>query len=160
MKALDFAKRYIRFERTSLVSGPFYLPKYPMLGEPLAELDNINTKTLVVYKASGCMGTVFLQIAMAKRILCDVGDMYFVAQTDDDAKGWGVERGAEFILSIPDILRLRHSDKYWQTQSDGCSATKWLIITGPGKEARDSRGRCATYSPTNHIWRIHSRTAH
>ena len=46
------------------------------------------------------MGTVFLQIAMAKRILCDVGDMYFVAQTDDDAKSWTVERGAEFILTI------------------------------------------------------------
>ncbi len=151
MKALDFARRYIRFERTSLVSGPFYLPKYPMLGEPLAELDNLDTQTLTIFKASGCMGTVFLQIAMAKRILCDVGDMYFVAQTDDDAKSWTVERGAEFILTIPDILRLRHSDKYWQTQGRWMFRHKWLIITGPGKSARQSRQVRYVFTDESHL---------
>lgn len=139
MKALYFAKKYIHFNRISLVSGAFDLSKYPMLGKPLSELDNIHTKTLVVFKASGCMGTVYLQIAMAKRILCDVGDMYFVAQTDDDAKGWGVERGGEFILGIDDIYRLRMNDKNWQTQGRWMFRHKWLIITGPSKTARQSR---------------------
>lgn len=142
MNALQFAEQNIVFEKTSLITGKFHLPKYPFLGAPLLELDNIDTKTLVVLKASGCMGTVFLQIAIAKRILCDQGDMYFVAQTDDDSKEWSVTRGVDFIFRIPDIERLKKfsvGERQSVTQGRWLFRHKFLLITGPGKSARQSK---------------------
>lgn len=152
MSTLDFARENIVFEKQSLISGPFNESRYRFIAPPLEACDSIATKTLVVFKASGCMGTVFLQIVIAKRIVCDTGDMYFVAQTDEDAKEWSVTRGSDFILRIPNVFRLRKmSDKFWQTQGRWMFRHKFLIITGPGKNARQSKQVRYVFTDESHL---------
>jgi phage terminase large subunit GpA len=142
MLTIQFARQYIRFDRASLITGAFNDVMYPCLRAPLAANDDIATQWLIIYKASGCMGTVFLQIIIAKHLRCDVGDVYFVAQTDEDAETWGVARGVPFILSIPDVWRLRRASLIERS----CFTQKlWrfrhldLYISGPSKGARQSK---------------------
>lgn len=121
---------------------------------PLAANDDIETKSLVIYKAAGCMGTVYLQIVIAKHILCDVGDIYFVAQDDEAAKTWGVSRGQGFILSIPDIWRLRREsiiERSCFTQDQWRFRHLDLYITGPSKTNRQSKQMRRVFTDESHL---------
>lgn len=138
MKTRAFAAKYIRFDKTSPVTGPFRLPNYRFLGAPMDSSDDIRVKRLVIYKASSCLGTVLGQIINAKRIARDVGDQIMVCQTNDDAEKWTKTRGKEWLESIPDVVRLLKNDKYAQTNSLWLFRHKFLIITGPGINAAQS----------------------
>jgi len=132
MKTRDFAAKYIRFDKTSPVTGLFRLPMYPFLGKPLDASDDIRVKRLTIYKASSCLGTVAGQIINTKRIACDVGDQIMVCQTDDDASKFVKTRGREWMESVPDIVRLLKNDKYAQTNDLWLFRHKFLKISGPG----------------------------
>ncbi len=142
MRTLPFARGYIKFDRASLISGPWNDDRYPHMRKPLAANDNPETQCCVYYKSAGAMGTVLLQIIIAHHIRCSVGDAYFVAQTDEDAETWSTERGEGFILSIPDIKRL---ERYSMSERERITKKKWclrnctLYITGPSKKNRQSR---------------------
>lgn len=138
MKTRDFAAKYIRFDKTSPVTGPFRLAMYPILGKPMDASDDIRVKRLVIYKASSCLGTVLGQIINSKRIACDVGDQIMVCQTDDDAAKWTKTRGKEWLESIPDVARLLKNDKYAQTNDLWLFRHKFLKISGPGITAAQS----------------------
>jgi hypothetical protein len=138
MKTRDFASKYIRFDKTSPVTGPFRLPMYPFLSKPLDASDDIRIKRLVIYKASSCLGTVLGQIINAKRIALDVGDQIMVCQTDDDATKWTKTRGKEWLESIPIVVRLIKNDKYAQTNDLWLFRHKFLKISGPGITAAQS----------------------
>ncbi len=138
MKTRDFAAKYIRFDKTTPVTGPFRLPMYRFLGAPMDASDDIRVKRLTILKASSCLGTVLGQIINAKRIAKDVGDQIMVCQTDDDASKWTKTRGKEWLESVPDIERLVSSDKYSKTNDLWLFRHKFLIITGPGITAAQS----------------------
>lgn len=138
MKTLDFAKKYIRFDKTSPVTGPFRIEMYPFLAAPLNASDDIRVKRLVILKASSCLGTVAGQIINAKRIAEDVGDQIMVCQTDDDAEKFTKTRGKEWLESVPNVMRLLSGSKYAQTNSLWLFRHKFLIITGPGLSAAQS----------------------
>jgi hypothetical protein len=138
MRTRDFATKYIRFEKTSPVTGPFRLENYPFLGKPMDAADDIRVKRLVILKSSSCLGTVLGQIINAKRIACDVGDQLMVCQTEDDASTWTKTRGKEWLESIPPVMRLLKSDKYAQTQDLWLFRHKFLRIGGPGINAAQS----------------------
>lgn len=138
MKTRDFAAKYIRFDKTSPVTGGFRLPMYPFLGKPLDASDNIRIKRLVIYKASSCLGTVLGQIINTKRIAVDVGDQIMVCQTDDDASKWTKTRGKEWLESVPTVMRLLKNDKYAQTNDLWLFRHKFLKISGPGITAAQS----------------------
>lgn len=138
MKALAFAQKYIRFDKTSPVTGPFRIEMYPFLAGPLNASDDIRIKRLTILKASSCLGTVCGQIINAKRIAEDVGDQIMVCQTDDDAEKFTKTRGKEWLESVPNVMRLLSSGKYAQTNSLWLFRHKFLIITGPGLSAAQS----------------------
>lgn len=138
MKALDFAHKYIRFDKTSPVTGVFRIEMYPFLKGPLDASDDIRIKRLTILKASSCLGTVCGQIINAKRIAEDVGDQIMVCQTDDDAEKFTKTRGREWLESVPNVMRLLSSGKYAQTNSLWLFRHKFLIITGPGLSAAQS----------------------
>lgn len=138
MKTIDFAEKYIRFDKTSPVTGPFRIAMYPFLRKPMDASDDIRIKRLVILKASSCLGTVLGQIINAKRIACDVGDQIMVCQTEDDATKWTKTRGKEWLESIPNIERLVKDDKYAKTNSLWLFRHKFLIITGPSITAAQS----------------------
>ncbi len=154
MRTLDFARRFIKFDRASLINGAWDDARYPHMRRPLSANDDLETKSLVIYKAAGCMGTVYLQIVIAKHILCDVGDIYFVAQDDDAANTWGVSRGQGFILSIPDIWRLRKAsiiERSCFTQSQWRFRHLDLYITGPSKTNRQSKQIRRVFTDESHL---------
>lgn len=156
MKTRDFAAKFIRFDKTSPVTGNFRLELYPFLGKPLDAADDIRIKRLVILKASSCLGTVLGQIINAKRIACDVGDQIMVCQTDDDASKWTKTRGKEWLESINDVERLVKNDKYAKTNDLWLFRHKFLKISGPGITAAQSdqvryvqtdESHLETYSP-------------
>lgn len=138
MRTLDFAAKYIRFDKTSPVTGPFRITMYPFLAKPLDASDDIRIKRLVIYKASSCLGTVLGQIINTKRIAVDVGDQIMVCQTDDDASKWTKTRGKEWLESVPTVMRLLKNDKYAQTNDLWLFRHKFLKISGPGITAAQS----------------------
>lgn len=138
MRTRDFAAKYIRFDKTSPVTGPFRLEMYPFLGRPLDASDDIRVKRLVIYKASSCLGTVLGQIINTKRVAVDVGDQIMVCQTDDDATKWTKTRGKEWMESVPMVMRLLKNDKYAQTNDLWLFRHKFLKISGPGITAAQS----------------------
>lgn len=154
MKTLDFARQYIKFDRASLISGPFNDDRYPHIRKPLMANDDIETHTLVVLKAAGCMGTVFLQISIAHHIATSVGDGYFIAQTDEDAKTWSTARGQGFILSIPDVWRLRRASLIERScfKSDQWSFRHLdFYISGPSKTSRQSKQVRRVWTDESHL---------
>lgn len=138
MKTVDFAKQYVKFNRSSPISGAFNLSFYPFLEKPLNAADDISCKRLVIYKASSCLGTVLGQIINSKRIVCDVGDQKMVCQSDDDAELWTKTRGKEWLRSIPDAMRLLSRDKYAITNNLWLFRHKFLELSGPGINSAQS----------------------
>lgn len=138
MTTLDFARKHIRFGKSSPITGPFRDEYYPFLRKPFAAADDITCKRLVIFKASSCLGTVAGQIINAKRIVCDVGDQKMVCQTDDDAQLWTKTRGKEWLKSIPDAMRLLSHDKYAITNDLWLFRHKFLEISGPGINSAQS----------------------
>lgn len=138
MTTLDFARRHVRFDKSSPITGPFRDEYYPFLRKPFAAADSIECKRLVLFKASSCLGTVAGQIINLKRIICDVGDQMIVCQTDDDAATWAKTRGKDWIRSNADAMRLLSRDKYAITNDLILFRTKFLQITGPGISSAQS----------------------
>ena len=138
MTTLEFARKNIRFDKSSPITGRFDERLYPFVIKPMIAADDINCKRLVIYKASSCMGTVLGQIINAKRIACDVGDQMMVCQTDDDAATWAKTRGKEWMRAIPDVQRLLSNDKYAMTNALWLYRHKFLAITGPGISSAQS----------------------
>jgi phage terminase large subunit GpA-like protein len=138
MTTLDFARKHIRFDKSSPITGPFRDEFYPFLRKPMQSADDIQCKRLVIYKASSCLGTVLGQIINAKRIVCDVGDQKMVCQTDDDAATWSKTRGKDWLMSIPDATRLIKTDKYAITNDLWLFRHKFLEISGPSIAAAQS----------------------
>lgn len=138
MKTRDFAANHIRFSKTSPVTGLFRLAQYPFLGKPMDAADDIRVKRLIIFKAASCLGTVLGQIINAKRIVCDAGDQKMVCQTDDDGAMWTKTRGKEWIMSIPDAVRLISKEKYSVTNDLWIFRHKFLEISGPGINAAQS----------------------
>lgn len=104
----------------------------------MAAADDIRCKRLVILKASSTLGTVLGQIIIAKRIVCDVGDIFMVCQTDDKAAEWTKTRGKEWLYSIPDVVRLISKEKYAVTNDLWQFRQKDLYISGPGINAAQS----------------------
>ncbi len=138
MNTLDFARKFIRFDQSSPITGAFRDEMYPFLRKPMEAADDIRVKRLVIFKASSCLGTVLGQIINLKRIVCDVGSQLMVCQTDDDATTWAKTRGKEWIKSNPDAMRLLSKDKYAITNDLWLFRHKFLGITGPGINAAQS----------------------
>lgn len=132
MTALEFARKYIRFNEVSPISGVFRDEFYPFLRKPLAATDDIRCKRLVVLKASSSMGSVFGEIVNTKRVLCDAGHQIMICQTDDKANEWSKKRGKKWLSAIPDIERLISTDAYAITNTLWTFRHKWLGISGPG----------------------------
>lgn len=137
--ARKFARKHIVFGKSSPISGRFHEDKYPFIGKPLDSLDKIRVRQTVVYKASSCMGTVFSQIAMVYRLTERPGDMLFVAQSDDDAKDWMITRGKAFIKSIEPLMSTLLVDRNAIQNTLVQWPHQWLIVTGPGANARESK---------------------
>ena len=114
-------------------------------------MDNIDVKRIVIYKASSCLGTVFQEIALAYRIARQAGDVLFVAQSDADAKDWSVTRGEHALMSIPGIVAMQKADKYWKTQLRWMFADKFLIISGPGENAAQSKQVRFLHTDESHL---------
>ena len=132
MKTLDFCRKHIVFNRAgSPITGPFRDEQYPFLRKPFAAADDIECKRLVFLKASSSMGTVALQCILAKRIVKDVGDILFVAQSDDDAAKFSKTRGKQFMADIADAERLLSRDKYAVTNNLWLYRGKFVAIEGP-----------------------------
>ena len=112
MKTLDFCRKFVRFDKSSPITGPFRDEMYPFIRKPMEAADSISCKRLVIYKASSCMGTVLGQIINVKRWIYDVGDQMMVCQTDDDAGLWAKTRGKNWFRSFPDAMRILSNDKY------------------------------------------------
>ena len=141
MNALEFARQNIFFERTSDISGAFDSSKYRFIEKPLLDLDNIEIKEMVIYKASGCMGTVLGQIALAYRISRQLGDMLFVCQTDDDADKWTDTRGRSFLLNcdpVEKMVRKPFDAVKSITKTRWLFSNKFMVVTGPGINAQNS----------------------
>lgn len=138
MKTLDFAEKYVRFDKSSPITGAFRISYYPFLQKPFEAADDIRCKRLVIYKASSCMGTVAGQIINTKRIVCDVGDQKMVCQSDDDAGLWAKTRGKEWIKANADCMRLLSRDKYAITNDLISFRHKFLEISGPGINSAQS----------------------
>jgi hypothetical protein len=135
---LTFARKFVRFDKSSPITGPFRDEFYPFLRAPMAAADDIQVKRLVIYKASSAMGTVLGQILNLKRIVCDVGDQLMICQTDDDANTWSKTRGKEWIKANTDAMRLLSRDKYSMNNDLWLFRHKFLGITGPGINAAQS----------------------
>jgi hypothetical protein len=135
---LTFARKFVRFDKSSPITGPFRDEFYPFLRAPMAAADDIQVKRLVIYKASSAMGTVLGQILNLKRIVCDVGDQLMICQTDDDANTWSKTRGKEWIKANADAMRLLSRDKYSMNNDLWLFRHKFLGITGPGINAAQS----------------------
>lgn len=138
MTTLEFARKYIRFNKSSPITGNFREEYYPFVKKPFEAADDIRCKRLVIFKASSCLGTVVGQIINAKRIVCDVGDALMVCQTDAAASDWSKTRGKEWLKSIPDVMRLLSSDKYSITNDLWLFRHKFLAISGPGINSAQS----------------------
>jgi hypothetical protein len=138
VNTLEFARRFIRFDKSSPITGPFRDEFYPFLRAPMAAADDIRVKRLVIYKASSAMGTVLGQILNLKRIVCDVGDQLMICQTDDDASVWSKTRGKEWVKANADAMRLLSRDKYSMNNDLWLFRHKFLGITGPGINAAQS----------------------
>ena len=140
MKTLDFCRKHIVFNRAgSPITGPFRDEQYPFLRKPFAAADDIECKRLVFLKASSSMGTVALQCILAKRIVKDVGDILFVAQSDDDAAKFSKTRGKQFMADIADAERLLSRDKYAVTNNLWLYRGKFVAIEGPGENNQNSQ---------------------
>jgi hypothetical protein len=151
MTPVEFATKYIYFEKSSPISGTFDIAKYPFLAKPLLTLDNINVKRHVVYKASSGLGSVFLQIAMAYRMAQRPGDAMLVNQSDDDAGEWMKTRGEAFFNRIPPIVKQVSNKKYATTNSLWQLVNQFLIITGPGLNSRQSKQVRYLYTDESHV---------
>ena len=138
MKTLDFCRKFVRFDKSSPITGSFRDEMYPFLRKPMESADSISCKRLVIFKASSCMGTVLGQIINLKRWVCDVGDQMMVCQTDDDAGLWAKTRGKDWFRSFPDAMRLLSRDKYAMTNDLFLGRHKFLAITGPGISSAQS----------------------
>ena len=138
MKTLDFCRKFVRFDKSSPITGPFRDEMYPFLRKPMEAADSISCKRLVIYKASSCMGTVLGQIINVKRWIYDVGDQMMVCQTDDDAGLWAKTRGKNWFRSFPDAMRILSNDKYAMTNDLFIGRHKVLAITGPGISSAQS----------------------
>lgn len=138
MKTLDFCRKFVRFDKSSPITGPFRDEMYPFLRKPMEAADSISCKRLVIYKASSCMGTVLGQIINVKRWIYDVGDQMMVCQTDDDAGLWAKTRGKNWFRSFPDAMRILSNDKYAMTNDLFIGRHKFLAITGPGISSAQS----------------------
>lgn len=138
MNTLDFARKFIRFDKSSPITGRFDDAMYPFLRKPFEVADDIRVKRLIMFKASSALGTVAGQIINLKRIICDVGDQLMVCQTDDDASTWAKTRGKEWVRSNADAMRLLSRDKYAMTNDLWLFRHKFLGITGPGINAAQS----------------------
>ena len=111
MRTLEFARAFVRFDKSSPINGPWRDEFYPFVRGPLDAADDIRCKRLVIYKASSAMGTVLGQVINLKRIVCDVGDQKMVCQTDDDASLWSKTRGKEWVKANADAMRLLSQDE-------------------------------------------------
>lgn len=138
MDTLTFARRFIRFDKSSPITGDFRDEAYPFLRAPMAAADDIRVKRLVIYKASSAMGTVLGQIINLKRIVCDVGDQKMVCQTDDDGDLWSKTRGKEWVRSNEAAMRLLSRDKYSMNNNLWLFRHKFLEISGPSIAAAQS----------------------
>ena len=140
MNTLEFCRKHIVFNRAgSPITGPFRDEQYPFLRKPFAAADDIECKRLVFLKASSSMGTVALQCILAKRIVKDVGDILFVAQSDDDAAKFSKTRGKQFMADIADAERLLSRDKYAVTNNLWLYRGKFVAIEGPGENNQNSQ---------------------
>lgn len=138
MRTLDFCRKFVRFDKSSPITGNFDDSKYPFLRKPMAAADDISCKRLVIFKASSAMGTVLGQCINLKRIVCDVGDQKMVCQSDDDAATWSKTRGKEWIRANADAMRLLSRDKYAITNDLVLWRHKFLEISGPSIAAAQS----------------------
>lgn len=151
MNALTYCEQNITFAKTSDITGSFDLPRYRFLEKPLSDLSNPRIRRMVIYKASSCMGTVFLQCAMAYRVERELGDIQSVAQTDDDAKEWTVTRGKDFILKIHGVEQLISSDKYAITNGRWMFAHKFVLICGPGVANQNAKQVRFLFTDESHL---------
>lgn len=132
MRTIDFARKHIVFNKpATAITGPFRDEKYPFVRKPLQAADDISCHRLVIYKASGCMGSVVGEIINVKRIACDVGDQIMVCQTDTKADEWSKTRGRDWTKSIAPIKRLISNEKYAITNKLWQFRHKDLMIFGP-----------------------------
>lgn len=63
----------------------------------------------------------------------------FVAQSDDDAKEWSVTRGRAFLKSFPALMSVMSNDKHAITNMLFQWPHQFLVITGPGVNAQQSK---------------------
>lgn len=153
MTALDWAKKYVLFEKSSPVTGEFEIAKYPFLSAPLASLDDISKKQTVVYKASSALGTVFLQIATGFRLDRRPGDMLLVAQSDDDAADWSKTRIRPFITRLEPLMAMLKNDKYAITNDMMQWPHQFAIISGPGVNSQNSKQVRYVHTDESHLWK-------
>ncbi len=153
MTALEWAEKYVYFAKSSPVTGPFLLKKYPFLKRPLESLDDISKKQTVVYKASSALGTVFLQIATGFRLDRRPGDMLLVAQSDDDAGDWSKTRIRPFIQSLEPLMSMLKNDKNAITNDLMQWPHQFVIISGPGLNSQNSKQVRYVHSDEAHLYK-------
>ncbi len=153
MTALEWAEKYIVFNKTSPISGPFSIQKYPFLKRVFESLDDISKKQTVVYKASSALGTVFLQIATGYRLDRRPGDMLLVAQSDDDSAEWSKTRVRPFIESLEPLMAMLKKDKYAITNDLFQWPHQFALISGPGVNSQNSKQVRYVHTDESHLWK-------
>jgi hypothetical protein len=144
VKAVDYFKRHIYFNKSTPLFGAFDLSKYRMIQRPSESLDNPLIRRGTFFKTSGGMGTLFLQMVLTYKIDRSLGDIQVVAQSDDAAEIFTKTRAEEFILSQPQIARRIKSKQSTKSSSSSITNSLWLFtdkfvkITGPGESAQQS----------------------
>jgi hypothetical protein len=151
VNAIDFAHRKIVFDESSAITGRFDIRKYRMLERPLADLDDIRIKRMVWYKASSAMGTVALQVAMAWRLDQRPGNIVAVMQSDEDAKDWMATRGRKWLRRIDGLTDTMSAEKYNATLGRWLWPHQWLLVTGPGENAQQSKQCSYLFTDESHV---------
>ena len=139
MNPLEFASKNIVFNEQSPIMGKFDIERYPFLRKPLMSLDDIRLRETIIMAASASLKTVFLQIDMAFRMACRPSSMLAVAQSDSDAKDWARTRVINFLHDLDAVRALLKKDRYAVTNDAMLFQSWFLIISGPGQNAQNSK---------------------
>lgn len=152
--ALDYCRKHVYFWQSSPIAGKFDESKYKFLVDILLSLDDIYCKDSTIFGPTQSVKTVLLQCVAAYLLDIKRKSMLAVAQSDEDAGEFSKVKLRPFLERIHSLKSTVKKGPYSITDSLWQWASHELIISGPGKNATNSKSACYILTDESHLWNL------